>query len=126
MASASTMTAPLSARRAETADLPDPMPPVSPTNLTAGDGMPSGKAQSRRWTRVEEQVAEHPARALSRREAEVLQLIADGRAPSEVAETLFISPKTVKNHLAAVYAKLGARDRTDAVLRAVRLGIVRL
>ncbi len=75
---------------------------------------------------MEEQVAEHPARALSRREAEVLQLIADGRAPSEVAETLFISPKTVKNHLAAVYAKLGARDRTDAVLRAVRLGIVRL
>jgi DNA-binding NarL/FixJ family response regulator len=63
---------------------------------------------------------------LSRREEEVLQLIADGLAPNEVAERLYISPRTVKNHLASAYAKLGARDRTDAVLRAVRRGIVRL
>ena len=63
---------------------------------------------------------------LSPREEEVLQLIADGCAPNEVAERLFISPRTVKNHLASAYAKLGARDRTDAVLKAVRRGIVRL
>jgi DNA-binding NarL/FixJ family response regulator len=63
---------------------------------------------------------------LSPREEEVLQLIADGCAPNEVAERLYISPRTVKNHLASAYAKLGARDRTDAVLRAVRRGIVRL
>lgn len=63
---------------------------------------------------------------LSPREEEVLQLIADGLAPNEVAERLYISPRTVKNHLASAYAKLGARDRTDAVLRAVRRGIVRL
>ena len=63
---------------------------------------------------------------LSPREEEVLQLIADGCAPNEVAERLYISPRTVKNHLASAYAKLGARDRTDAVLKAVRQGIVRL
>ena len=63
---------------------------------------------------------------LSPREEEVLQLIADGCAPNEVAERLYISPRTVKNHLASAYAKLGARDRTDAVLRAVRRGIVHL
>jgi DNA-binding NarL/FixJ family response regulator len=63
---------------------------------------------------------------LSPREEEVLQLIADGLAPNEVAERLYISPRTVKNHLASAYAKLGARDRTDAVLKAVRRGIVRL
>jgi two-component system, NarL family, response regulator DegU len=63
---------------------------------------------------------------VSKREEEVLQLIADGCSSAEVAEQLFISQKTVKNHLASIYQKLDARDRTQAVLRAVRMGIVRL
>ena len=63
---------------------------------------------------------------ITKREIEVLQLIADGCATSEVADKLFISQKTVKNHLASIYAKLDARDRTQAVLQAVRMGIVRL
>ncbi len=63
---------------------------------------------------------------VSKREEEVLQLIADGCSSAEVAERLFISQKTVKNHLASIYHKLDARDRTQAVLRAVRMGIVRL
>jgi DNA-binding NarL/FixJ family response regulator len=63
---------------------------------------------------------------VSKREEEVLQLIADGCSSVEVAERLFISQKTVKNHLASIYQKLDARDRTQAVLRAVRMGIVRL
>jgi two-component system response regulator DegU len=65
-------------------------------------------------------------RAVTRREEEVLQLIADGCSTPEVAEKLFISQKTVKNHLASIYQKLDARDRTQAVLQAVRMGIVRL
>jgi two-component system, NarL family, response regulator DegU len=64
--------------------------------------------------------------AVSRREEEVLQLIADGCSTTEVAERLFLSQKTVKNHLASIYDKLDARDRTQAVLRAVRMGIIRL
>ena len=63
---------------------------------------------------------------VTKREEEVLQLIADGCATPEVAERLYISQKTVKNHLASIYQKLDARDRTQAVLRAVRMGIVRL
>ena len=70
--------------------------------------------------------ADRPPSPLTPREEEVLQLIADGCSTSEVASNLFISGKTVKNHLASIYEKLEARDRTQAVLSAVRIGIVRL
>jgi DNA-binding NarL/FixJ family response regulator len=65
-------------------------------------------------------------RIITKREEEVLQLIADGCSTPEVAERLYISQKTVKNHLASIYQKLDARDRTQAVLQAVRMGIVHL
>jgi DNA-binding NarL/FixJ family response regulator len=65
-------------------------------------------------------------RVVTKREEEVLQLIADGCSTPEVAERLYISQKTVKNHLASIYQKLDARDRTQAVLSAVRMGIVSL
>jgi DNA-binding NarL/FixJ family response regulator len=67
-----------------------------------------------------------PGPMLSPREEELLQHIADGLATSEVAEKMFISQKTVKNHLASIYEKLQARDRTQAVLMAVKMGIVKL
>jgi two-component system, NarL family, response regulator DegU len=63
---------------------------------------------------------------ISKREEEVLQLVADGLSTTEVATKLYISVKTVKNHLASIYDKLDTADRTQAVLRAVRMGIVRL
>lgn len=63
---------------------------------------------------------------ISPREEEVLQLVADGLSIPEVATSLYISVKTVKNHLGSIYGKLDARDRTQAVLRAVRMGIIRL
>ena len=65
-------------------------------------------------------------RVVTKREEEVLQLIADGCSTTEVAEQMNISQKTVKNHLASIYQKLDARDRTQAVLQAVRMGIVSL
>ena len=65
-------------------------------------------------------------RLITKREEEVLQLIADGCSTPEVAGKLYISQKTVKNHLASIYQKLDARDRTQAVLQAVRMGIVHL
>ncbi len=65
-------------------------------------------------------------RVVTKREEEVLQFIADGCSTSEVAEQMYISQKTVKNHLASIYQKLDARDRTQAVLQAVRMGIVSL
>lgn len=69
---------------------------------------------------------EGPVSLLSPREEELLQHIADGLATSEVAEKMYISQKTVKNHLANIYEKLQARDRTQAVLMAVKMGIVKL
>ncbi|MFM7686352.1 MAG: response regulator [Actinomycetota bacterium] len=63
---------------------------------------------------------------ISTREEEVLQLVADGLGTTEIADKLFISQKTVKNHLASIYEKLNARDRTQAVLMAVKMGIVKL
>jgi two-component system response regulator DegU len=65
-------------------------------------------------------------RVITAREEEVLQHIADGYSTPEVAEKLYISQKTVKNHLASIYQKLDARDRTQAVVQAVRMGIISL
>jgi two-component system, NarL family, response regulator DegU len=73
-----------------------------------------------------DQPSSEDERVITRREEEVLQLIANGCSTPEVAEKLFISQKTVKNHLASIYQKLDARDRTQAVLQAVRMGIVHL
>lgn len=63
---------------------------------------------------------------ITRREEEVLQAVIDGCSTPEVAARLYLSQKTVKNHLASIYQKLDARDRTQAVLIALRLGIVEL
>ena len=63
---------------------------------------------------------------LSAREREVLQLIAEGSSTTEVAARLYITPKTTKNHLASIYHKLEATDRTQAVLQGLRKGIIRL
>jgi DNA-binding NarL/FixJ family response regulator len=76
--------------------------------------------------RLDEPRVPEEDRAITKREEEVLQLIADGCSTPEVAARLYISQKTVKNHLASIYQKLDARDRTQAVLRAVRMGIVSL
>ena len=76
--------------------------------------------------RIDSSVERVEDRLISPREEEVLQLIAEGCSTPEVAERLYISQKTVKNHLASIYEKLNARDRTQAVLTAVRMGIVKL
>jgi two-component system, NarL family, response regulator DegU len=64
------------------------------------------------------------AASVTKRESEILQLIATGYSTREVGEHLFISEKTVRNHLASVFRKLDARNRTEAVYRGIRLGIV--
>jgi two-component system response regulator DesR len=61
---------------------------------------------------------------LSPREQEVLQLVATGATNREIAAQLHLSPHTVKEHTSALYRKLEARNRADAVLRAQRLGIL--
>ena len=63
---------------------------------------------------------------LSDRELEVLQLLADGHPPREVAARLFISPKTVRNHLSHIYAKLEVADRSQAIVAGLRHGLIDL
>jgi DNA-binding NarL/FixJ family response regulator len=62
--------------------------------------------------------------SLTAREQEVLELVATGATNREIAERLHLSPHTVKEHASALYRKLEARNRADAVLRAQRLGIL--
>jgi two-component system response regulator DegU len=63
------------------------------------------------------------AEALTPREVELLQLLASGvSATDELAERLYISQKTVKNHLASIFQKLAVADLTQAAIEAIRLG----
>lgn len=64
----------------------------------------------------------HPA-GLTSREAEVLALVAAGLRNAEIAERLYLTPKTVSHHLSAIYAKLGVETRTEAARAATQLGI---
>jgi ATP/maltotriose-dependent transcriptional regulator MalT len=68
--------------------------------------------------------SEQPAPLLSEREREVLDLVAAGSTNREIAQALFLSPHTVKEHTSALYRKLGARNRAEAVQRAQRVGLL--
>jgi two-component system response regulator DesR len=68
--------------------------------------------------------SDQPEPMFSGREREVLGLIAAGSTNREIAERLYLSPHTVKEHTSAIYKKLGARNRADAVQRAQRIGLL--
>lgn len=65
-----------------------------------------------------------PIDRLTSRETEVLRLVAGGYSNREIAQLLHLAEGTVKNHVSNVLVKLGARDRTQAVLRALNAGIL--
>lgn len=62
--------------------------------------------------------------ALTERERDVLRLVSRGATNREIAEALFLSQKTVKNHLTHIFEKIGVSDRTQAALWAIRSGLV--
>jgi DNA-binding NarL/FixJ family response regulator len=64
-----------------------------------------------------------PFPQLSDREREVLDLVAQGCDNQTVARRLFLSDKTVRNHVSNVLAKIGAEDRTEAITRARNAGL---
>lgn len=64
------------------------------------------------------------AEPLSQREHDVLQLLAFGKTNKEIAKELGIGAQTVKTHIAHIFTKMGAADRTDAVALALRKGLV--
>ncbi|MDS1269848.1 response regulator transcription factor [Lipingzhangella sp. LS1_29] len=66
-----------------------------------------------------------PVQELTEREVEVLRLVAEGYNNREISEVLYLAEGTVKNHVSTILVKLCARDRTNAVLRALHDGILR-
>ncbi|MGA5820211.1 response regulator [Kitasatospora sp. NPDC094028] len=85
--------------------------PAALRRLAAGRGNPAARDAMARA-------------ALTEREAEVLRLVAGGLTNAEIAERLFLGVQTVKTHVSSVLAKLGARDRTQAVIAAYESGFV--
>jgi DNA-binding NarL/FixJ family response regulator len=63
---------------------------------------------------------------LTAREVEILQELAEGKSTGEVASTLSISPHTVQSHIRSILTKLGVRSKLEAVLVALRQGLIRL
>jgi DNA-binding NarL/FixJ family response regulator len=84
------------------------------------------KGQLQLPSALAQRLAERPARELSSRELQVLEVIVKGGSNKDVAAALQISESTVKAHVASILNKLGVNDRTEAVTQAVRRGIVRL
>jgi DNA-binding NarL/FixJ family response regulator len=67
--------------------------------------------------------AARPLPELTDREMEVLRLVADGLNNAEIARRLFLSEKTVRNHVSSIFAKLRVDDRSQAIVRARRVGL---
>ncbi|MDF1997207.1 response regulator transcription factor [Peribacillus frigoritolerans] len=61
-----------------------------------------------------------PRHLLTRRECEILQLLADGKSNRAIGKTIYISEKTVKNHVSSILQKMNANDRTQAVVLAIK------
>ncbi len=61
---------------------------------------------------------------LTERETEILRLMSGGYSNKEIARSLDVAEGTVKNHVSNILSKLGVRDRTRAVLKALELGLV--
>ena len=87
--------------------------------LSDSDGTPE------RGPEVQEQLSA-AARALTERELEVLGLLSQGHTNGQIAEELVLSVGTVKTHVHRIISKLGVSDRTQAAVRAIRIGLVSL
>ena len=87
---------------------------VSPRSFTAAD---LAEAMRRRLTPSGPQ--------LSPRESEVLSLLADGLGVAAIARRLYISESTAKTHISKIYDKLGAANRAQAIMNAIRAGLLR-
>jgi DNA-binding NarL/FixJ family response regulator len=64
-----------------------------------------------------------PEASLTQRETDIMSLLSEGKSNREISRSLFLSEKTVKAHLAAIFRKLGVTNRTQAAMAAVAMGI---
>jgi two-component system response regulator DegU len=81
----------------------------------------TGQASNTNFQTIE---IRRPLHLLTRRECEVLQMLADGKSNRSIGEALFISEKTVKNHVSNLLQKMNVNDRTQAVVVAIKNGWV--
>lgn len=86
---------------------------VAPPGMAGGTGLPRSGGTP-------------PSEALTEREVEVMQLLSEGLSNKQIAARLEISEHTAKFHVNAILGKLGVQSRTEAVVRAARLGLVML
>jgi ATP/maltotriose-dependent transcriptional regulator MalT len=91
-------------------------------NQLAGALRALGESADRRLSKRTAAQLEH--RGLTRRELEILRMVATGRTNREIARELFLSPRTVDMHVSSILTKLDSRSRTDAVRRASELGLL--
>lgn len=79
-----------------------------------------------RQTLAKKEKGEKDQNALTKREIQVLKLLAEGMYNREIGEQLFISEKTVKNHVSSIFKKIGVTDRTQAAVYAIKNNIVEI
>jgi DNA-binding NarL/FixJ family response regulator len=76
------------------------------------------------FSRIQRPPENQPVEALTEREKEIIALVAKGMTNKAIGVQLSISDRTVQNHLANIFAKFGAESRTEAVMRAIALGLI--
>jgi DNA-binding NarL/FixJ family response regulator len=103
-----------------------PVDNTDDADLFVGTAAEWSRLVSRNDTEAGRARPERPVESLTAREREVLVLLAEGVGNRTIASRLGISEHTVKFHLGAIFGKLGAATRTDAVRRALRLGLIDL
>jgi two-component system, NarL family, response regulator YdfI len=106
---------------ARSADLDYDAITIAGDSSTLASPIDDGGRRGRSWPDDDE-----PQEALTPREVQVLELLAEGLPNKAIAARLNISDQTVKFHVSAICGKLGAANRTDAVRRAVRRGLITL
>ena len=95
---------------------------IAGDSTTSPSPIDDGGRKTRSWL----DDSDEPQEALTPREVQVLELLAEGLPNKAIAARLNISDQTVKFHVSAICGKLGAANRTDAVRRAVRRGLITL
>lgn len=85
-----------------------------------------GSPMSKRVSRsIVESFYQSVTSPLSKRETEVLQLVAYGKTYKEIAETLFVHPETIKSHLKSIYTKLNVHNKASAIMKAIQKNFIK-